>query len=108
MNICLDNNSFPFNIKLFAELRKLLDLNWTDPISEKKHKQTKPNNVITNGKPCIPENRHHNDFRDSFFYINSSTSSTILIIFSIFSISSTKFIQCSHFWQDVLEFFVVV
>lgn len=35
MNICLDNNSFPFNIKLFAELRKLLDLNWTDPISEK-------------------------------------------------------------------------
>lgn len=67
MNICLDNNSFPFNIKLFAELRKLLDLNWTDPISEKKHKQTKPNNVITNGKPCIPENRHHNDFRDSFF-----------------------------------------
>lgn len=41
MNICLDNNSFPFNIKLFAELRKLLDLNWTDPISEKKTQTNK-------------------------------------------------------------------
>lgn len=40
MNICLDNNSFPFNIKLFAELRKLLDLNWTDPISEKNTNKT--------------------------------------------------------------------